>query len=139
MRSFAALFLSALLLGAPVWGSERYKPGSTSRKGVGSFAGTAASGKAKGEYKLGKTSIDVNLTGLKPGGIYSVSLVKVRPYTTRGIPPTKVTAGADGTAAVTLKVPAATYKAWQLLLVSYFPSGNVKDTRVAKPILRAKL
>lgn len=139
LRATVYIVLVSLLLAAPSWASERYKPGSTSRSNTGTFATTAASGKANGAYKIGKSAIDVNLKGLKPNGVYSVSLVKVRPYASRGVPPVKFVAGSDGKASVSLKVAQNTTKGWQLLLVSYLPKGDPKDTRSAKPILRTKL
>lgn len=136
---FVGLALLSSLLLAPGWASERYKPGSTSRGSRGEFSTTAASGKANGAYTIGKSGISVELKGLRPNGVYSVSLVKVRPYASRGVPPVKFVADASGNAAVSLKVAQSSTKGWQLLLVNYLPKGDPKDTRSAKPILRTKL
>ena len=51
----------------------------------------------------------------------------------------KFVANQDGTATVDLRLTATGYKGWQLLLISYLPKGNPKDTRSAKPVLRAKI
>ena len=107
----------------------------------GKLGVTESSGQAAGTFKLTRSSLHMEVTGLLPGGIYSVKLVKVRPYEVEGVGPSphSFTADAQGTASFDAAFVRDPTRDWNLLLIDYHPGGDATDRRTAKPVLRAVL
>ena len=138
-RTLLVLLLLWLLLPAAGW-AQPYVPPGRSEYG-GKLDTTDSSGAAAGQFRLTRTALHLEISGLLPGGTYSVKLVKVRPYVVEGVGPAPHTFTADshGTATFDASFLRDPTKEWNLLLIDFHPGGDASDRKTAKPVLRAVL
>lgn len=139
IRPFRLLVVGMLLtlLSGSAW--AQFEPPTRSNRS-GKFNTTRESGKAEGSYRLSRSRLKLEADGLRPGGIYTVKFIKVRPFTSRGVGPRphSFTADQSGHGSFTARLGKDAAD-WQLLLVHYHPNGDPSDAKTAKPILQAKL
>lgn len=139
-RTWLVLLWLWLLLPAAGWAQPYVPPGRSEISGK--LDTTDASGHAAGQFRLTRTALHVEVTGLLPGGTYTVKLVKVRPYVVEGVGPAphSFTADSDGRATFDASfLRGDPTKEWNLLLIDYHPGGDAGDRKNAKPVLRAVL
>lgn len=140
MRSFGlhiVIVISLLgLFSQASW--SQYRPPSTRKNIEGTFK--AKDGKAAGSYSIKKKDFKLEATGLKAGGVYTVHLVKLKPFERKGVGarPHSFTAGSGGEAAFEGKLPKQSKK-WEWVLVTHHPSGNPTDTRGSREVLKGAL
>ncbi|MEW6283481.1 MAG: hypothetical protein AB1758_33030 [Candidatus Eremiobacterota bacterium] len=132
------LILWALLAGSA---PAQFPVDPAGREIVVDLVPTDRAGKAAGKLRLKPRTARLEVSGLLPGGVYTVRLLRERPFESRGLGPRphSFQADAEGRAAFDAPLTLSERVKWQLLLISYHPGGDPSDTRDVKPVLRARL
>lgn len=95
--------------------------------------GKGASGSAVVADKGGdKKEVAITLKGLKPGAVYTVWLVNMKPkMDMAGLGAGEYSFRSDdkGNASYTATIDAAEFSKWQLLEIAYHPSGDAKNMK----------
>lgn len=140
MRRFSLHILLILaLLGLFTQSSwSQYRPPSTRKNVEGSFE--AKDGKAAGTFILKRRELTIEVSGLKAGGVYTVHLVKLKPFQRKGVGvrPHSFTADDSGAAQFAGKLPKKAEN-WELVLVTHHPTGSPTDTRGSREVLKGTL
>lgn len=98
---------------------------------------TERAGKASGQVRLQPRSLEVELRGLKPGGVYTVWLVRDRPREERGLGPRphSFTADNEGTGRFRAPFSVDDRTKWSLVEIFFVPGGNPDEERDRKVIM----
>jgi hypothetical protein len=102
---------------------------------------TDRGGKAAGMARIQPRSLLVELTGLQPGGVYTVWVVSDRPREERGLGPRphSFTADAQGNGSYRAPFSVDDRTKWSLVEIFFVPGGNPNEERDRKVILYGAL
>ncbi len=129
--------LSVLLIAAFTWAAEQRVALKAGPDGKGASGDVVIT-----ERLAGQKEIAISVRGLKPGGVYTVWLVTMKPKMDMmgaGTPDFVIKIDEKGAGTYTATVAAAELAKWQLLEIASHPTGDPKDMKHMGIALKGEL
>ena len=137
ITKLGAILLSVLFIATFSWAAEQKVTLKAGPDGKGASGDVVITDSASGQKEIA-----ITVRGLKPGVVYTVWLVTMKPKMDMmgvGTPDFVIKIDGKGSGTYTATVPAAELAKWQLIEIASHPTGDPKDMKKMGIALKGEL